>query len=120
MFCLPSNTAAKEIETLFIEGLKIQIWECLPGVLKYCPNKRERFFYTVEDRIVGAAYAETISKIVKEVRWTFCTTKADIKDQIKDIEKQVQAYDKWKDHKTLSHRAKEPKRRLSVVYGIRL
>lgn len=63
MFYLPNNTTAKEIQTLFIEGIKIQIWECLPEVIGNCPNKRQRFFYTIEERIIGAGRAYTISKI---------------------------------------------------------
>ena len=119
MFYLPNNTTAKEIQTLFIEGIKIQVWECLPVILGDCPNKRERFFYTVEDRIVGAKDAEELSKIRGQIRWTFCTTKADIKDSIKDIQKQFDRYNKYKGTK-LAHRAKEPINLLGIRYGILL
>jgi hypothetical protein len=120
MFYMPNNTTAKELETTFVEGFEIRVWECLPCVIDNCPSKKSRFFMTIESIVPNAKFAEEMSSVLNRIEWTFCRQKAELKAEILKIQSIFDTYNKWLPKASnFPHRIKECKEKLSK-YGINI
>lgn len=81
----PSATAAPSVVTEFVNGIKFDICEVVPGAYDMLNSSKARFFLCVEDStIVNYSAAEGYFAATGESRWDlFCCTKGDCLARIK-------------------------------------